>query len=231
MILRKFTENAFKLLFVLLLCLSLTVGHAQDQNNDEEDRTPITITEVASTEVAPSVPAAGTVFSRNETQITAGMAGRLEWLAEPGDYVEAGTLVAAFDCEMLELQKERQLAEADRAEINFEMLASEVRRFKSVSDTNVIAEIQLDRTAADRDLAGSDLRIAKITIRETDSKTPILLITAHGSDRQEVFDAMEAGASDYLLKPFDATTLREKLKKYCFPEVDNCPDVVRTRPS
>jgi len=166
MILSKYTENAFKLLFVLLLCLSLTVGYAQDQ----DEPTPVTITEVASTEVAPSVPAAGTVFSRNETQITAGMAGRLEWLAEPGDFVEAGTLVASFDCEMLELQKERQLAEADRAKINFETLASEVRRFKSVSDSNVIADIQLERTAADRDLAGSDLRIAKITIRETDSQ-------------------------------------------------------------
>ena len=166
MILRKYIEPAFKLLFVLLLCLSLTVGYAQDQ----DEPTPVTITEVASTNIAPSVPAAGTVFSRNESQITAGMAGRLEWLAEPGDFVDAGSLVAVFDCEMLELQRERQLAEADRATINFETLATEVERFKSVSDTNVIADIQLDRTVADRDLAGSDLRIAKISIRETDSQ-------------------------------------------------------------
>jgi hypothetical protein len=83
MILRKNFENALKLLFVLLLCLSLTVGYAQDQ----DEATPVTITEVASTNVAPSVPAAGTVFSRNETQVTAGMAGRVEWLAEPGDYL------------------------------------------------------------------------------------------------------------------------------------------------
>jgi len=164
MILKKNIEIAFKLLFVLLLCLSLSVGYAQGE------ATPVTITEVASTNVAPSVPAAGTVFSRNETQITAGMAGRVEWLAEPGDFIESGSLVAVFDCEMLELQRERQLAEADRAAINFETLASEVERFKSVRDTNVIADIQLDRTVADRDLAGSDLRIAKISIRETESQ-------------------------------------------------------------
>ena len=166
MILSKTIENAFKILFVLLLCLSLTVANAQGQ----DEATPVTITEVTSTEVAPAVPAAGTVFSRNETQVTAGMAGRLNWLAEPGDFIEAGSLVAVFDCEMLELQRERQLAEADRAAINFETLASEVERFRSVSDTNVIADIQLDRTAADRDLAGSDLRIAKISIRETESQ-------------------------------------------------------------
>jgi RND family efflux transporter MFP subunit len=166
MILSKTIEGAIKLLFVLLLCLSVTVANAQGQ----DEATPITATEVTSTEVAPTVPAAGTVFSRNETQITAGMAGRLNWLAEPGDFVEAGSLVAVFDCEMLELQRERQLAEADRAAINFETLTSEVNRYKSVSDTNVIADIQLDRTVANRDLAGSDLRIAKISIRETESQ-------------------------------------------------------------
>jgi RND family efflux transporter MFP subunit len=166
MIAAKHVERAFKLLFALLLCLSINDGYAQDEN----EATPITITEVISTSVAPTVPAAGTVFSRNETQITAGMAGRLEWLAEPGDFVRAGTSVAIFDCEMLELQRERQVAETDRATISFETLAKEVERLESVRDTNVIAEIQLDRTVADRDLARSDLRIAKIAIRETDSQ-------------------------------------------------------------
>ena len=166
MITSKYTERAFKLLFALLLGLSVNDGFAQDDN----EPTPITVTEVMSTSVAPTVPAAGTVFSRNESQITAGMAGRLEWLAEPGDFVEAGTTVAIFDCEMLGLQRERQLAEAERANINFETLASEVARLESVRGANVIAEIPLDRTAADRDLARSDFQIAQITIRETDSQ-------------------------------------------------------------
>ena len=166
MIVRKNTERALRLVFALLLGLSVNEGYAQDAN----EPTPITVTEVMSTSVAPTVPTAGTVFSRHETQITAGMAGRLEYLAEPGDFVEAGTSVAVFDCEMLELQRERQVAEADRATINFETLAREVGRLESVRDTNAIAEIQLDRTAADRDLAGSDFQIALIAIRETDSQ-------------------------------------------------------------
>lgn len=166
MIAGKSTDRTFQLLAATLLCVTAGNGQAQEQN----EPTPITVTEVVSTNVAPRVPAAGTVFSRNETQITAGMAGRLLRLSEPGDFVEAGASVATFDCEMLELQRERQLAEAERATINFAALAREVRRLESVSDTNVIAEIQLDRTVADRDLAGSDLRIAQIAIRETDSQ-------------------------------------------------------------
>ena len=166
MIVSRNIERAVKLLFVLLLCISVSDSYAQDESKP----TPVTVIEVISAEVAPNVPAAGTVFSRNESQITAGMAGRVEWLAEPGDFVEAGAPVAIFDCEMLGLQRERQVAEAERAEINLKRLANEVERLESVRGSHVIAEIQLDRTAADRDLAGSDLRIAKISIRETDSQ-------------------------------------------------------------
>ena len=170
----KNTQTVFRLLFVLLMFFAASDGHAQD----ETIATPITVTEVLSSNLAPMVPAAGTVFSRNETQITAGMAGRLEWLAEPGDYVEAGTAVAKFDCEMLGLQRERQLAESDRAKINFDRLAKEVGRLQSVSDASAIAEIQLDRTVADRDLAGSDFTIANIAIKETDSQLSRCIVRA-----------------------------------------------------
>lgn len=159
------------------LCVALLWASGTTFAQDREPTT-VTVTEVVSASIAPSVPAAGTVFSRNETQITAGMAGRLTRLAEPGDYVEAGTAVAEFDCEMLELQRERQLAEEERATINFKTLAREVDRLQAVSDANVIAEIQLDRTTADRDLAGSDLRIAGIAIRQTESELARCIVRA-----------------------------------------------------
>lgn len=136
---------------------------------DAPNRVPVTVTRVEATSLAPRVPAAGTVFSRNETQVTAGMAGRLTWVAEPGDRIAGGEAVARFDCEMLELQRERERAEADSADINFSNLRREVGRLESLSDTNVISELELERTQAERDLAGSALRIARIRIRETES--------------------------------------------------------------
>lgn len=148
--------------------LTLCFSHALAQ--DEVNLIPITVTRVESTDVAPRVPAVGTVFSRNETQITAGIAGRLEWVAEPGDLISAGAPVASFDCEMLKLQRERQVAAAERANINFKSLSREAERLGSLRDTNVVAEAQLERTEADRDLAHSDLRIARITVQETDAQ-------------------------------------------------------------
>lgn len=170
----RYVERNWQWSLLALLGLWATDACAES----DADATPVTVAEVVSTSMAPTIPAAGTVFSRSETQITAGMAGRLERLAEPGDYIQAGAAVAEFDCEMLDLQRERQVAESERARINFETLAREVERLESVRESSVIAEIQHDRTIADRDLAGSDLRIADIAIRETDSQLSRCIVRA-----------------------------------------------------
>lgn len=153
-----------RIAFLLLGGLCAFAAPAQD------DAIRVTVAEVRSDNVVPRVPAAGTVFSRNEAQITAGIAGRLEWVGEPGDLLNAGQPVARFDCEMLELQRERQVVEADRADINHDALAREAERHESLKDASVISEIERERTKASRDLAGTELRIARIAIRETESQ-------------------------------------------------------------
>lgn len=50
-------------------------------------------------------------------------------------------------------------------------------------------------------------------IRATGSKVPIIMITTE-SEKARVFSAIEAGVSDYLIKPFDAETLRGKVEKH-----------------
>ncbi len=150
------------------LLLLLWISEATAVNGS--DATTITVSQVVLASVGPRVPAAGTVFSRNETQITAGIAGRLEWVAEPGDQINAGESVARFDCEMLELQRERQVAQAERADINFKTLSREVERLETLTATNAISIMQYERTQADRDLAKGDLAIARITIKETESQ-------------------------------------------------------------
>ena len=158
--------------------LLLVLWAGQAPAKDALNATPVTVSQVKSTNITPRVPAAGTVFSRNQTQITAGIAGRLEWVAEPGDQINAGESVARFDCEMLELQRERQVAQAERADINFQTLAREVERLDALTETNAISVIQHERRQADRDLAAGDLTIARITIKETDNQLRRCNVTA-----------------------------------------------------
>jgi two-component system chemotaxis response regulator CheY len=50
-------------------------------------------------------------------------------------------------------------------------------------------------------------------IRRADQATPIIMVTTE-AERTRVVAAIQAGCNDYLVKPFTADMLREKLSKY-----------------
>ena len=50
-------------------------------------------------------------------------------------------------------------------------------------------------------------------IRAQDKKVPIIMITTE-AEKARIVQAIQAGVSDYLIKPFTTDTLREKLTKH-----------------
>ncbi len=162
----------------LILLASLIVLVSLAGRADADESVPVTVTEVMAERIAPEVPAAGTVFSRNQAQITAGIAGRLEWVAEPGDFVAAGDVVARFDCEMLELRREEQVALAERERLNMNSLARETDRLEQLQEKLIAAGTQVDRMRADRDLAASELRIARVRTRQIESELGRCVVNA-----------------------------------------------------
>ena len=50
-------------------------------------------------------------------------------------------------------------------------------------------------------------------LRGRGSRVPIVMVTAEAS-RDRIVEALQAGASDYILKPFDAKTLWSKIEKF-----------------
>jgi two-component system chemotaxis response regulator CheY len=52
--------------------------------------------------------------------------------------------------------------------------------------------------------------------RSMGSRVPILMVTAE-AEKERVMEAIQAGVSDYLIKPFDTTLLWEKLNKFRRP--------------
>ncbi|MBL9093590.1 MAG: response regulator [Planctomycetaceae bacterium] len=50
-------------------------------------------------------------------------------------------------------------------------------------------------------------------IRATGSEVPIFMVTTEG-EKNRILDAIKAGVTDYLVKPFSADVLREKLDKF-----------------
>ena len=50
-------------------------------------------------------------------------------------------------------------------------------------------------------------------IRAMDADVPIIMVTTE-AEKSRVLEAIQAGVSDYLVKPFTADMLKEKLKKH-----------------
>jgi len=50
-------------------------------------------------------------------------------------------------------------------------------------------------------------------VRAQDANVPIIMVTTE-AEKGRVLTAIQAGVSDYLVKPFTADTLREKLEKH-----------------
>lgn len=134
---------------------------------------PASVVQVVSVErvdIAPTVSVPGTVYSRNDVQITAGVNGQLEIVVEPGTLVPRGAPVARIDATPLELQKAEQGALLERAEINARQLESLLRRQRELQGSNLVSDFELEQTEANRDLALSDVTIARVRIRQIDEQ-------------------------------------------------------------
>ena len=71
---------------------------------------------------------------------------------------------------------------------------------------------QFDAVVVDWQMPGMSGLDFTRSIRLTGSRVPILMVTAQ-SGRQHVLKAIKAGISDYLLKPFDASLLWNKVSR------------------
>jgi len=147
----------------IVLCLLASTTLAQEM--------PAKVVQVASverTEIAPTIAVPGTIFSRNDVQVTAGVAGQLLMVVEPGTIVQEGEPVARIDKRALLLQRAEQEALLQRAEINVRQLESQLRRQMELQDSNLVSEFELEQTEANRDLAISDTNITRVRIRQID---------------------------------------------------------------
>jgi two-component system, chemotaxis family, chemotaxis protein CheY len=61
----------------------------------------------------------------------------------------------------------------------------------------------------------SGVEVAR-SIRAVDGKVPIVMITTE-AEKNRVLEAIQAGVSDYLVKPFTTERLKEKLERFVQP--------------
>ncbi|MGB5687800.1 MAG: hypothetical protein WBM45_00900, partial [Woeseiaceae bacterium] len=95
-----------KTITIITCCLLAGTAFAQQQM-------PAKVVQVANVErmeIAPTIAVPGTIYSRNDVHVTAGVTGQLLMVAEPGTIVQKGEPVARIDKRTLELQRAEQEA-------------------------------------------------------------------------------------------------------------------------
>lgn len=122
---------------------------------------PVRVAQAEMRRFTPTVPVAGTVVSRLDARISAEVTGRLESVAEIGTEVDEGAVLAKIDDTQLELQVGEQRAVVTREEANLAYLRKQQERLESLEAQNVAARNQLDEVTSQRQVAQSNLEVAR----------------------------------------------------------------------
>lgn len=86
-----------------------------------------------------------TVYSRQSATLSPEISGRLEWLVEVGEYVHAGESVVRISDTALQIQLRSDEAEIRRLQASEEFSRRQLKRFRTLSESNSMAASELDR--------------------------------------------------------------------------------------
>lgn len=175
---------------------------------------PVKIDMVKEMTLAATTDLNGTLHSRSHIPITAGVSGRLDWLAEPGDYVTKGDVIAKMDLIPLMLRQSEQKAQLKRATINVKYLKNELSRLQKLSETNATSQYLLDQTQSEYELAQTDIEIADLKLKQIDDEISRAVVKAPFDGvitERYVRSGTDISRSDMLLKLLDTKNLEARV--------------------
>ncbi len=105
----------------------------------------------------------GTVVSLNDSRIAAEVEGVLTWLADVGDAVDKGDVIARIDPRLLEVEFARAKANVARLESEFDYRERQLVRTEELATKNSASKTLLDEAKAMRDQASHQLTDARAT--------------------------------------------------------------------
>jgi multidrug efflux pump subunit AcrA (membrane-fusion protein) len=113
---------------LLLVLLAALCSALMPLQAEEAAPKVVSVNAVQKQTVAPQMMVSGQVYSRSSSNLSAGVDGRLEWIAEAGQQVEAGAVLAKLDPTPLKLRSNELKAQLKRSEINAVRLNKELTR-------------------------------------------------------------------------------------------------------
>lgn len=156
-----------KKISVAILLLSSSIVAAQDEAPEPPPML-VEVESVQSEKISEQVWVSGTVVSRTDSNIASEVAGRVTWMADVGDSVEAGEVLAKLDDHRLVLENEQNLANIARWQSTVKLLSRKQDRFSKMAERNAASHDELDQVLSDLEVAKQELAQAEINKKLTD---------------------------------------------------------------
>ena len=125
-------------------------------------RVEVTLAEVR--DMAPVVDVTGTVVSLNDSRIAAEIEGVLTWIANVGDGVSAGDVIARIDPRLMQVALDRARANVARLESEFRYRDRQLQRTQELATQQAASATLLDESRALRDQAMHQLADARAAL-------------------------------------------------------------------
>lgn len=129
-------------------------------------------------DMARTITTPASVQSRNDARIASESTGVITMIAEPGDVVEAGGLIAQIDDRSARIQLDEARARLARATANSDYQTSEAERLSRLAANGTVAPTRLREVELARDLAQQDLREARSALARVQLELERTQITA-----------------------------------------------------
>ena len=120
---------------------------------------PVQVAEVTETKLAPQAWVAGTVIGRYDAVLSAEVEGRIQVLAEVGDQVEQGKLMAQIDDAVFQIKLREAKAEIAPIAAKLNFYTRESGRLEALAQENNAAKNRLEEVISDRDEMQGELSI------------------------------------------------------------------------
>ena len=132
-----------------------------------QEPAPVSVDEAQLDVFSASIWVSGTVISRNDARIGAETAGRITWVADVGDRIEAGEPIATVDDSGLQLELEDNLARLESLKARLRFQQNNLERLNRLAAGNNAAVNQIDQAAAERDMTRQEIRRAEVAVAQT----------------------------------------------------------------
>ena len=137
----------------LLIGSALLVNAGVLAQDAAPEATLVEVNTVLSESIADHIWLPGTVVSRVDSNIAAEVAGRITWLADVGDIIQQGEVLAKLDDQRLQLLKGQNQVAIEKWQARVDLLNRKVARFSQMAALNNTSKDQLDDVSIELEMA------------------------------------------------------------------------------